>query len=176
MGNPKGGGEDRRRRLSDEQKEGRAKDRLCGWCQSPENVDLIHWRGRKPKEGEKPKEPLRIPICAVCKAQLGARWADGTALCGHCEMPTDKSVDWLGPNGPFGIVMCAECHARLNGAWRPEGDVCGHCAKEANDQIGWKGIPFHLPICSECKASLTDIQKQGEAPLWRRVWSWLMGD
>ena len=174
MGNPKGGGEDRRRRLNDAQNADRAKDRLCGWCQTPVKVDMIYWRGRKPKEGEKPKKPLEIPICAPCKAQLGARWAKGTALCGHCEMPTDMSVDWLGPNGCFPIVMCAECHARLNASW-PEGDVCGHCAMPAQEILEWTGLPYPIPICGDCKARLIDSVKQGEEPLWRRVYSWLMG-
>lgn len=176
MANAAVGRHDKRRRETQRQKKKRAQERICGWCESPDTVSLIDWYGRPPNEGKKPKKPLRIPICGGCKARLDTRWPDGMALCGHCGEPTNNIIDWLGPNGRFRIMMCAECHARLNGTWRPEGDVCGHCAMPAHELLEWTGLPYPIPICGDCKARLIDIQKQGEPPLWRRVWSWLMGD
>lgn len=166
---------EKRRLDSQRQKEKRTQDRICGWCESPENVELIYWYGKPPKEGEKPKKPLEIPICKECLARLDARWPHGTGLCGYCEKPTNNIIDWRGPSGALGIVMCEGCLAQLNGSWRPEGNVCGYCAMPANEQIEWNGIPYPLPICSDCKTRLIGNVRQGDEPVWRRLYLWLMG-
>ena len=95
MANSKDSGADRRRRATEQQKAQRAEGRVCGWCESPDDVILTAWYGRPPKEGEEAKKPLRIPICAECLARLDNSWPDGTALCGHCGEPTNNIVDWL---------------------------------------------------------------------------------
>ena len=175
MANSKGNRAEKRRLDTQRQREKRAQSRICGWCKSPGNVDLIDWYGKPPRDSEELRKPLQIPICKGCLARLDACWPNGVGLCGYCGEPADKRVDWLGPIGLFGIMMCAECHARLSARW-PEGDVCGHCAMPANEFLEWTGLPHPIPICGDCKARLNDSEKQGEEPLFRRVYSWLVGE
>lgn len=166
---------ERRRRFNETQNKARAVGRLCGWCESPDDVEIIQWHGKAPEEGKEAKKPLLIPIGRECKARLDTIWPDGTALCGFCEMPTKNTTNWRGPSGPFVIVICEACDDKLSVRWQPQANVCGHCGMPTIERIKWRGIPYRLPICSECKARLTGSLGQREESLWRRFYSWLMG-
>ena len=57
--------EDRQRR-TEQQREKRERERICGYCSQPATAGLIEWTGRS--------TPLRIPICRECRARLDGDW------------------------------------------------------------------------------------------------------
>ena len=138
--------EEKRRLRTERQRERRAAEKICGYCDEPADAGATKWMTRG--------SPIPIFICNPCLARLAGCWLDlkdvgvwcpvdeqrpcadcmpvgeesrDDAICGYCQGEAGKVIEWVGRSGTRRLQICHDCLASLAGIWRDMGEFGVWC-------------------------------------------------